>query len=131
MEITPPQLGFTISSRNSHTASLEGGEKGNGNLAERDPPGRKVRHVILLFTETNSAQSDACYSYSKVLTSPAVICFLQETRLKEGIVRLQPQEEPLRSELLSGKFTVLVREYLCAICPCAFTVISSTFSIAL
>ncbi|KAG7252402.1 hypothetical protein CRUP_012362, partial [Coryphaenoides rupestris] len=26
-----------------------------------------------------------------------------ETRLKEGIVRLQPQEEPLRSELLSGK----------------------------
>ncbi|CAL8260766.1 unnamed protein product [Merluccius merluccius] len=31
----------------------------------------------------------------------------QETRLKEGIVRLQPQEEPLRSELLSGKFTVL------------------------
>lgn len=33
---------------------------------------------------------------------------LQETRLKEGIVRLQPQEEPLRSELLSGKFTVLV-----------------------
>lgn len=37
-----------------------------------------------------------------------MICFLQETRLKEGIVRLQPQEEPLRSELLSGKFTVLV-----------------------
>lgn len=33
---------------------------------------------------------------------------LQEVRLKEGIVRLQPQEEPLRSELLSGKFTVLV-----------------------
>uniref|UniRef100_A0A667X855 Tyrosine-protein phosphatase non-receptor type 9 n=1 Tax=Myripristis murdjan TaxID=586833 RepID=A0A667X855_9TELE len=31
----------------------------------------------------------------------------RETRLKEGIVRLQPQEEPLRSELLSGKFTVL------------------------
>ncbi|KAK7891790.1 hypothetical protein WMY93_023753 [Mugilogobius chulae] len=31
----------------------------------------------------------------------------RETRLKEGIVRLQPHEEPLRSELLSGKFTVL------------------------
>ncbi|XP_071009265.1 tyrosine-protein phosphatase non-receptor type 9-like isoform X2 [Oncorhynchus clarkii lewisi] len=31
----------------------------------------------------------------------------QETRLKEGIVKLQPQEEPLHSELLSGKFTVL------------------------
>uniref|UniRef100_A0A674D6P9 Tyrosine-protein phosphatase non-receptor type 9 n=1 Tax=Salmo trutta TaxID=8032 RepID=A0A674D6P9_SALTR len=31
----------------------------------------------------------------------------RETRLKEGIVKLQPQEEPLRSELLSGKFTVL------------------------
>lgn len=43
------------------------------------------------------------------LTLPAVFCFWQETRLKEGIVRLQPQEEPLRSELLSGKFTVLVR----------------------
>lgn len=45
--------------------------------------------------------------------SPAIFCFWQETRLKEGIVRLQPQEEPLRSELLSGKFTVLVRA--CAI----------------
>lgn len=32
----------------------------------------------------------------------------QETRLREGIVKLQPHEEPLRSELLSGKFTVLV-----------------------
>uniref|UniRef100_A0A9J7XRT6 Tyrosine-protein phosphatase non-receptor type 9 n=1 Tax=Cyprinus carpio carpio TaxID=630221 RepID=A0A9J7XRT6_CYPCA len=31
----------------------------------------------------------------------------QETRLREGIVKLQPHEEPLRSELLSGKFTVL------------------------
>uniref|UniRef100_A0AAY4CV66 Tyrosine-protein phosphatase non-receptor type 9 n=1 Tax=Denticeps clupeoides TaxID=299321 RepID=A0AAY4CV66_9TELE len=31
----------------------------------------------------------------------------RETRLKEGIVKLQPMEEPLRSELLSGKFTVL------------------------
>ncbi|MGH0170493.1 UNVERIFIED_CONTAM: hypothetical protein FKN15_059002 [Acipenser sinensis] len=31
----------------------------------------------------------------------------RETRLKEGIVKLKPQEEPLRSELLSGKFTVL------------------------
>ncbi|KAM9503746.1 tyrosine-protein phosphatase non-receptor type 9-like [Salvelinus alpinus] len=31
----------------------------------------------------------------------------RETRLKEGIVKLQPQEEPLHSELLSGKFTVL------------------------
>uniref|UniRef100_A0A8C7DMQ2 protein-tyrosine-phosphatase n=1 Tax=Oncorhynchus kisutch TaxID=8019 RepID=A0A8C7DMQ2_ONCKI len=29
------------------------------------------------------------------------------TCLKEGIVKLQPQEEPLHSELLSGKFTVL------------------------
>lgn len=37
-----------------------------------------------------------------------VCVLLQEVRLKEGIVRLQPQEEPLRSELLSGKFTVLV-----------------------
>lgn len=43
------------------------------------------------------------------LISPAVFRSWQETRLKEGIVRLQPQEEPLRSELLSGKFTVLVR----------------------
>lgn len=32
----------------------------------------------------------------------------QETRLKEGIVKLKPHEEPLRSELLSGKFTILV-----------------------
>lgn len=59
-----------------------------------------------LFKQRNLPQSDGLL-YS--LTSPAVICFLQETRLKEGIVRLQPQEEPLRSELLSGKFTVLVR----------------------
>ncbi|XP_038640449.1 tyrosine-protein phosphatase non-receptor type 9 isoform X2 [Scyliorhinus canicula] len=31
----------------------------------------------------------------------------RDTRLKEGIVRLKPHEEPLRSELLSGKFTIL------------------------
>ncbi|XP_055048218.1 tyrosine-protein phosphatase non-receptor type 9 [Misgurnus anguillicaudatus] len=31
----------------------------------------------------------------------------RETRMREGIVKLQPHEEPLRSELLSGKFTVL------------------------
>uniref|UniRef100_A0A671S767 Tyrosine-protein phosphatase non-receptor type 9 n=1 Tax=Sinocyclocheilus anshuiensis TaxID=1608454 RepID=A0A671S767_9TELE len=31
----------------------------------------------------------------------------RETRLREGIVKLQPHEEPLRSELLSGKLTVL------------------------
>uniref|UniRef100_A0A4W3GQ87 Tyrosine-protein phosphatase non-receptor type 9 n=1 Tax=Callorhinchus milii TaxID=7868 RepID=A0A4W3GQ87_CALMI len=33
----------------------------------------------------------------------------RETKLKEGIVELKPHEEPLRSELLSGKFTILVR----------------------
>lgn len=49
-----------------------------------------------------------CSSSSALLTC-CDVCSLQETRLKEGIVRLQPQEEPLRSELLSGKFTVLVR----------------------
>ncbi|XP_059496078.1 tyrosine-protein phosphatase non-receptor type 9 [Stegostoma tigrinum] len=32
----------------------------------------------------------------------------RDTRLKEGIVKLKPHEEPLRSELLSGKFTILV-----------------------
>lgn len=63
----------------------------------------------LLFTGRNSPQSDGLLQSLRGLTLPAVICFLQETRLKEGIVRLQPQEEPLRSELLSGKFTVLVR----------------------
>ncbi|XP_064422121.1 tyrosine-protein phosphatase non-receptor type 9 [Latimeria chalumnae] len=31
----------------------------------------------------------------------------RETRLKEGIVKLKPHEEPLRTELLSGKFTIL------------------------
>uniref|UniRef100_A0A8C6X676 Tyrosine-protein phosphatase non-receptor type 9 n=1 Tax=Naja naja TaxID=35670 RepID=A0A8C6X676_NAJNA len=31
----------------------------------------------------------------------------RETRFKEGIVKLKPHEEPLRSELLSGKFTIL------------------------
>ncbi|KFV96885.1 Tyrosine-protein phosphatase non-receptor type 9, partial [Fulmarus glacialis] len=31
----------------------------------------------------------------------------RETRLKEGIGKLKPHEEPLRSELLSGKFTIL------------------------
>ncbi|XP_010017034.1 PREDICTED: tyrosine-protein phosphatase non-receptor type 9, partial [Nestor notabilis] len=31
----------------------------------------------------------------------------RETRLKEGIVKLKPHEEPLRSALLSGKFTLL------------------------
>uniref|UniRef100_A0A9J8BUA9 Tyrosine-protein phosphatase non-receptor type 9 n=1 Tax=Cyprinus carpio carpio TaxID=630221 RepID=A0A9J8BUA9_CYPCA len=34
----------------------------------------------------------------------------RETRLREGIVKLQPHEEPLRSELLSGKFTVLINQ---------------------
>lgn len=43
-----------------------------------------------------------------VLYTPSYCSCVQETRLKEGIVKLQPQEEPLRSELLSGKFTVLV-----------------------
>ncbi|XP_043933170.1 tyrosine-protein phosphatase non-receptor type 9 isoform X1 [Protopterus annectens] len=39
----------------------------------------------------------------------------RETRLKEGIVKLKPHEEPLRSELLSGKFTILnVRDPSCA-----------------
>jgi len=33
---------------------------------------------------------------------------LQNTRIKEGIYNINPNEEPLRSELLSGKFTVLV-----------------------
>lgn len=32
--------------------------------------------------------------------------------MREGIVKLQPHEEPLRSELLSGKFTVLVRSHI-------------------
>nr|XP_060644487.1 tyrosine-protein phosphatase non-receptor type 9-like [Anolis sagrei ordinatus] len=36
----------------------------------------------------------------------------RETRLKEGIVKLKPHEEPLRSELLSGKFTILVSQAL-------------------
>ncbi|KAM9183358.1 tyrosine-protein phosphatase non-receptor type 9 isoform 2-T2 [Dugong dugon] len=31
----------------------------------------------------------------------------RETRRKEGIVKLKPHEEPLRSEILSGKFTIL------------------------
>ncbi|XP_020786217.1 tyrosine-protein phosphatase non-receptor type 9 isoform X1 [Boleophthalmus pectinirostris] len=31
----------------------------------------------------------------------------KNTRLKEGIININPDEEPLRSELLSGKFTVL------------------------
>lgn len=43
------------------------------------------------------------------LTAP---CFSlpssQNTRIKEGIININPDEEPLRSELLSGKFTVLV-----------------------
>lgn len=33
---------------------------------------------------------------------------LQNTRIKEGIYNINPNEEPLRIELLSGKFTVLV-----------------------
>lgn len=33
----------------------------------------------------------------------------KNTRIKEGIININPDEEPLRSELLSGKFTVLVR----------------------
>ncbi len=32
----------------------------------------------------------------------------QNTRIKEGIYNINPNEEPLRSELLGGKFTVLV-----------------------
>ncbi|XP_068607083.1 tyrosine-protein phosphatase non-receptor type 9 [Brachionichthys hirsutus] len=31
----------------------------------------------------------------------------KNTRIKEGIINIHPEEEPLRSELLSGKFTVL------------------------
>lgn len=73
--------------------------------------GGQARHPPL---EGFTSQFGAgCRSLAGSLTSPAVICLLQETRLKEGIVRLQPQEEPLRSELLSGKFTVLVRAESC------------------
>lgn len=86
--------------------------KWKGGLAERNPPGRKARQVIHYCSERNSPQSDGLLELPHSLPSPAVICFLQETRLKEGIVRLQPQEEPLRSELLSGKFTVLVSAFL-------------------
>ncbi|CAL1601461.1 unnamed protein product [Knipowitschia caucasica] len=41
--------------------------------------------------------------------SRAVVLFTayKNTRLKEGIININPDEEPLRSELLSGKFTVL------------------------
>lgn len=77
---------------------MERGSSGQGGQ-ERRPP-----------LEGSTSQFDAgCSLSAGSLTSPAVICLPQETRLKEGIVRLQPQEEPLRSELLSGKFTVLVR----------------------
>ncbi|XP_045073612.1 tyrosine-protein phosphatase non-receptor type 9-like, partial [Coregonus clupeaformis] len=41
---------------------------------------------------------------------PRAIDLFQEyknTRIKEGIFNINPDEEPLRSELLSGKFTVL------------------------
>lgn len=65
----------------------------------------KVSHVIL---HCSYRGIDGLLLSPHSWSSPAMICFLQETRLKEGIVRLQPQEEPLRSELLSGKFTVLV-----------------------
>lgn len=75
---------------------MERGSSGQGGQ-ERRPP-----------LEGSTSQFDAGLLAGS-LTSPAVICLPQETRLKEGIVRLQPQEEPLRSELLSGKFTVLVR----------------------
>lgn len=46
--------------------------------------------------------------YERVnLHSNASVC-LQNTRIKEGIYNINPNEEPLRSELLCGKFTVLV-----------------------
>lgn len=37
----------------------------------------------------------------------------QNTRIKEGIYNINPEEEPLRTELLSGKFTVLVTTLKC------------------
>ena len=46
----------------------------------------------------------------------------QETRLREGIVKLQPQEEPLRSELLSGKFTILVSTEATSACLSEYAV---------
>lgn len=53
-----------------------------------------------------------CFS-CKLTTSPfppvSIIMYQnQNTRIKEGIININPDEEPLRSELLSGKFTVLV-----------------------
>lgn len=44
----------------------------------------------------------------RVVLGGHAVSLPQETRLKEGIVKLKPHEEPLRSELLSGKFTILV-----------------------
>lgn len=66
------------------------------------------------------AQVDGVLQSLRRPASPAIFCFWQETRLKEGIVRLQPQEEPLRSELLSGKFTVLVRACVIPEMECPF-----------
>lgn len=42
------------------------------------------------------------------MTASVVMHPNQNTRIKEGIININPDEEPLRSELLSGKFTVLV-----------------------
>lgn len=55
----------------------------------------------------------ACNFSCKLMTPPfpfasTVIYQNQNTRIKEGIININPDEEPLRSELLSGKFTVLV-----------------------
>lgn len=48
----------------------------------------------------------------------------QNTRIKEGIYNINPDEEPLRSELLNGKFTVLVSAFFLLVlvvftCMCA------------
>ncbi|XP_034043410.1 tyrosine-protein phosphatase non-receptor type 9 [Thalassophryne amazonica] len=45
----------------------------------------------------------------KFEVSRAIVLFqaYKNTRIKEGIISINPDEEPLRSELLSGKFTVL------------------------
>lgn len=46
MEMTPPMLGPKNEFKKL-PHNLLGGEERNGNLAERDPPGRKVGLVIL------------------------------------------------------------------------------------
>lgn len=67
---------------------------------------RELPHCAGLVSEPTAAKFLMARKFD-VFRAIELFQAYKKTRLKEGIININPDEEPLRSELLSGKFTVL------------------------